>query len=1045
MFYLIVYSQDNIKNVKQCLSIFENIYIYNGNRVEKINYKNCTDNKEIENNFLIKEKESIQYKYIQYLNKNKIEYYASSFIELYVNNTENFDLYLIKGNEQNTITNKKEGTSHYLKNYTNFEDVRIKEKKGNTPKNGRNTKKVNSEKQTNVEINKLTIIENQNHQNELNIPLHRSHMLFILSLPSYFIFYDFFSLIFDYIDYIDKIKIFYVKTNFDVFTKKSNQIKQASFNHENASSDNLGKNCENQNGNGNAQFEKLGEQKSRSSKSKIQKDMFKSISNDIYNQKNKESYILTNQKLKFESNAQSDSTLNSITNSSVELYDFFSIQTKNMFIKNNTNIDCQNNSINYDCINFVQNDQGINNKLKKNKKKEKSVKKIRQKNEEHTKDNNPDNISKEKKIQFYKNLYKIFKKKLKKKKIYKTYSLLILFKTQIYADMFYKNFHCKNIDLLIKKNISKRNINNYPVYKSWNIYCLFVSVVYYILDQNYEHDQLKISYQASEEKNSEQNNITNIKILQNNESQQMLSKMNANSMNTPSEQNNQTDITNKSNTLIILNKKQSENNDANEIKPTKIIHPINIFDINNYEQFFKNVIIDGNICISTCIFCMERLGNFIYYILTRNKRSDKELYNTNKYYTSDNYINMSCNACMFIIFYDIVSEYTTNYFSYVIDDVSKKSLSPQRNENVNDSKKNEKIYLYNQGMNKIIQLNELVKILKCKNCNHVDDLWLCLICSNIGCGRYQKSHAKIHSSNFNHNYCINLKTKKIWSYHDDSFIEDTIDAQIINNNNENITDFSINNIFEKYSPNNQNNRHSYHTSIVKTIIDENENENNNKIIKNIKYDKTESESEHMHTHIYNENEYLRDDVENLKYDTLYEYNDEIYDKIFDIFTNDTYIDDNLKNELLYILYSKLSYESNIYNNTLIDLQYKYLNKLEQKKIYIKNIQEKINEIKKQNNQITNYIHHIDHLIKTKNSEKIQMQKKIDFYRELNNNIIAQKKNDKNINQSNNGNKNHNQPNKIDENDQDTDSKKIKHLDQTIESLQSQIDKLLLDL
>ncbi|EAA21701.1 hypothetical protein, partial [Plasmodium yoelii yoelii] len=49
-------------------------------------------------------------------------------------------------------------------------------------------------------------------------------------------------------------------------------------------------------------------------------------------------------------------------------------------------------------------------------------------------------------------------------------------------DMFYKNFHCKNIDLLIKKNLPKRNVKHYPVHKTWNIYGLFGrgGLLYYI-------------------------------------------------------------------------------------------------------------------------------------------------------------------------------------------------------------------------------------------------------------------------------------------------------------------------------------------------------------------------------------------------------------------------------------------------------------------------------------------------------------------------------------------------------------------------------------
>jgi BRCA1-associated protein len=39
-----------------------------------------------------------------------------------------------------------------------------------------------------------------------------------------------------------------------------------------------------------------------------------------------------------------------------------------------------------------------------------------------------------------------------------------------------------------------------------------------------------------------------------------------------------------------------------------------------------------------------------------------------------------------------------------------------------------------------IQLNNN----KCSCCESEKDLWICLICSNVGCGRYKLAHAKDH-------------------------------------------------------------------------------------------------------------------------------------------------------------------------------------------------------------------------------------------------------------------------------------------------------------
>lgn len=126
--------------------------------------------------------------------------------------------------------------------------------------------------------------------------------------------------------------------------------------------------------------------------------------------------------------------------------------------------------------------------------------------------------------------------------------------------------------------------------------------------------------------------------------------------------------------------------------------------------------------------------------------------------------------------------------------------------------------------------------------------------------------------------------------------------------------------------------------------------------------------------------------------------------------------------MLYILYSQLSHESNIYNNILIELQYIYLNKLEHPKNIMKNVTEKIMELQIQNNKINLLCTHLASSIKKNNNLKNSLQEKIKFYRNINNNIILHKKNN-NFNNSSNKNRN---KEKMD----DKDIKKIHNLDRS---------------
>lgn len=59
---------------------------------------------------------------------------------------------------------------------------------------------------------------------------------------------------------------------------------------------------------------------------------------------------------------------------------------------------------------------------------------------------------------------------------------------------------------------------------------------------------------------------------------------------------------------------------------------------------------------------------------------------------------------------------------------------------------------------------------KCSSCNISDNLWICLICGNIGCGRYNSKHAINHYESTNHCFAMDLKTQRVWDYSSDNYV-----------------------------------------------------------------------------------------------------------------------------------------------------------------------------------------------------------------------------------------------------------------------------------
>ncbi|KAF8967694.1 hypothetical protein BDZ97DRAFT_1656175 [Flammula alnicola] len=58
----------------------------------------------------------------------------------------------------------------------------------------------------------------------------------------------------------------------------------------------------------------------------------------------------------------------------------------------------------------------------------------------------------------------------------------------------------------------------------------------------------------------------------------------------------------------------------------------------------------------------------------------------------------------------------------------------------------------------------------CSSCSSTTNLWICLICGNIGCGRYGQAHAQAHYQATTHLYALELETQRVWDYAGDGYV-----------------------------------------------------------------------------------------------------------------------------------------------------------------------------------------------------------------------------------------------------------------------------------
>lgn len=67
---------------------------------------------------------------------------------------------------------------------------------------------------------------------------------------------------------------------------------------------------------------------------------------------------------------------------------------------------------------------------------------------------------------------------------------------------------------------------------------------------------------------------------------------------------------------------------------------------------------------------------------------------------------------------------------------------------------------------------------KCTICGDKSNLWICLICGNIGCGRYNSKHAIQHFESTSHCFAMDIKTQRVWDYAGDNYVHRIVQNEV---------------------------------------------------------------------------------------------------------------------------------------------------------------------------------------------------------------------------------------------------------------------------
>ena len=68
------------------------------------------------------------------------------------------------------------------------------------------------------------------------------------------------------------------------------------------------------------------------------------------------------------------------------------------------------------------------------------------------------------------------------------------------------------------------------------------------------------------------------------------------------------------------------------------------------------------------------------------------------------------------------------------------------------------------------------EVTRCSTCGASTNLWMCLVCGHVGCGRYGAAHALEHFRETGHTYSLEVETQRVWDYVGDNYVHRLIQA-----------------------------------------------------------------------------------------------------------------------------------------------------------------------------------------------------------------------------------------------------------------------------
>ena len=76
-----------------------------------------------------------------------------------------------------------------------------------------------------------------------------------------------------------------------------------------------------------------------------------------------------------------------------------------------------------------------------------------------------------------------------------------------------------------------------------------------------------------------------------------------------------------------------------------------------------------------------------------------------------------------------------------------------------------------------VQTPEVVAEQRCSDCQSAEDLWICLVCGYVGCGRYVGGHSHAHFAQTQHCYTMELGANRVWDYVGDNFVHRLVQTE----------------------------------------------------------------------------------------------------------------------------------------------------------------------------------------------------------------------------------------------------------------------------